>query len=31
LGYGLGFNIDEIKTAYFKKNKINHQRQENNY
>jgi dimeric dUTPase (all-alpha-NTP-PPase superfamily) len=31
LGYGLGFNIDEIKQAYFSKNKINFDRQENNY
>jgi dimeric dUTPase (all-alpha-NTP-PPase superfamily) len=31
LGYGLGFNIGEIKQAYFDKNKINFNRQENNY
>jgi dimeric dUTPase (all-alpha-NTP-PPase superfamily) len=31
LGYGLGFSIDEIKKAYFNKNKINFNRQENNY
>jgi dimeric dUTPase (all-alpha-NTP-PPase superfamily) len=31
LGYGLGFNINEIKQAYFSKNKINFDRQENNY
>ena len=31
LGYALGFSFDEIKTAYTKKNQINHQRQNNNY
>lgn len=31
LGYGLGFNIEDIKKAYFEKNKVNYQRQENNY
>lgn len=31
LGYALGFSFDEIKTAYTKKNEINHQRQNNNY
>lgn len=31
LGYALGFNFDEIKAAYTKKNQINHQRQNNNY
>ena len=31
LGYALGFSFDEIKSAYTKKNEINHQRQNNNY
>ncbi|WEK83104.1 MAG: dUTP diphosphatase [Mycoplasma sp.] len=31
LGYALGFNIDEIKTAYNRKNAINHNRQDTNY
>lgn len=30
-GLNLGFNIDEIQNAYDAKNKVNHQRQENNY
>lgn len=31
LGYALEFNIDEINQAYNRKNKINHQRQDNKY
>jgi len=31
LGAGLGFNAKDIQQAYFKKNKINHQRQEEGY
>lgn len=30
-GLNMGFSIDEIQNAYDAKNKINHQRQENNY
>jgi dimeric dUTPase (all-alpha-NTP-PPase superfamily) len=31
LGYGLGFNTEQILKAYDKKNTINHKRQENKY
>jgi len=31
LGKMLGFTWDEVEAAYFKKNKINHERQENGY
>jgi dimeric dUTPase (all-alpha-NTP-PPase superfamily) len=31
LGYNLGFNINDIRQAYFAKNKINFDRQNNNY
>jgi len=31
LGYALGFTIEDIYEGYFKKNKINHKRQESNY
>ena len=31
LGYVLGFNLNDIKDAYINKNKVNHQRQLDNY
>ena len=31
LGAMLGFSWDDVETAYYEKNKINHSRQENNY
>lgn len=30
-GFRLGFSMQEIQEAYFKKNKVNHERQKNNY